>query len=100
MKLGSLKSDSRDGVLVVVSKDNKKVIKATGIAETLQFALDNWEQCEPKLKALSDSLNNSSLEGEFDYNLNDFHSPLPRAYTWMDGSAFIQHVKLDNHNLF
>lgn len=94
MKLGTLKSDSRDGVLVVVSKDNKKAIKATGIADSLQFALDHWDTCEPKLKELSNSLNSSSLEGEFEYNLTDFHSPLPRAYTWMDGSAFIQHVKL------
>lgn len=94
MKLGTLKSESRDGVLVVVSKDNQKAVKVTDIAENMQFALDHWDQTEPKLIETYNKLNAGELSQAFDVNIDDFHSPLPRAYAWMDGSAFIQHVKL------
>ncbi|MFK8136836.1 MAG: fumarylacetoacetate hydrolase family protein [Bdellovibrionales bacterium] len=92
MKLGSLKNE-RDGILVVVSRDNTRFQKVPAIANTMQAALDEWETCEPKLKEIYNNLNADSSSGET-VILENFHSPLPRAYAWMDGSAFIQHVKL------
>ncbi len=94
MKLGSLKSNSsRDGNLVVVSKDNKHFMDATTVAPTLQWALENWDDVEAKLKKLYESVNDNSSLGT-PVNTENFHSPLPRSYQWADGSAFLQHVKL------
>lgn len=95
MKLGTLKSsDSKDGVLVVVSEDNKKAVKATSIASSLIKALENWDENKSKLKSLYSSLNAGSESEAFDLNASDFHSPLPRTWQWLDGSAFIHHIKL------
>ena len=66
MKLGSLKSSSRDGQLIVVSRDNKYGIKATGIADSLREAVENWPECEPKLKSLYDQLNLGGLTEAFE----------------------------------
>ncbi len=93
MKLGSLKSNSRDGELVVVSRDNKRAIKVPEIAATLRDAIENWPQTSAKLKSVYDNLNKSAAQG-FSVNENDFHSPLPRAFQWADGSAFLEHVRL------
>lgn len=95
MKLGTLKSkESRDGELVVVSKDNKKAVKVSQIAPSLIVALENWQKCEPKLKEVYDNLNSGDVDGAFDFELEKMHSPLPRTYQWADGSAFIHHIKL------
>lgn len=94
MKLGTLKSNSPDGILVVVSKDNKKAVKVPNVATHMQDAMDRWDEVQPKLEAVYQDLNNAKITEAFDVNQEDFHSPLPRAYAWMDGSAFIQHVKL------
>jgi len=95
MKLGTLKSDeSRDGVLVVVSEDNKKAVKATSVAPSLMKALEDWDANKVKLNALYESLNNGEASDSFDVDENVFHSPLPRAWQWLDGSAFIHHIKL------
>lgn len=94
MKLGSLKAGGRDGTLVVVSKDLKKAVKAEKIAPTMQAALDDWAKIAPKLEELYADLNTGKASGSFDVNFNDFHSPLPRAYQWVDGSAYLNHVEL------
>ena len=94
MKLGTLKSNSLDGQLVVVSKDNAKAVKVLDIAENLRTALENWKEAKPKLEEVYESLNSGNLSDTFDVNENDFHSPLPRSFGWADGSAFIHHIKL------
>lgn len=95
MKLGTLKHDKkRDGELIVVSRDNKKAVSAGAIAPNLREALENWSDVEPRLQALYEKLNAGSAEGAFDVDENALHSPLPRSFQWLDGSAFIQHVKL------
>ena len=95
MKLGSLRSrESRDGVLCVVSRDLKRAVRATGVAPSLREAIENWSVAEPRLREIAERLERGSVAGEFTVNQKDFHSPLPRAFQWADGSAFLHHVKL------
>ena len=90
MKLASLKG-GRDGRLVVVSNDLERCMAATDVAPTLQGALDNWSDTRPGLEALSARLD--AGEGE-PFDQAACHSPLPRAYQWADGSAYVNHVEL------
>ena len=92
MKLASLKW-GRDGRLVVVSSDLAWCVEATNIASTLQAALDDWERCEPLLKGLAESLDHGSIP-RVRFHEHDAESPLPRAYQWADGSAYVNHVEL------
>jgi fumarylacetoacetate (FAA) hydrolase len=97
MKLASLKEGGRDGTLVVVSRDLAKAVKATGIAATLQRALEEWETTAPRLNALYEVLNLSPAEtinGEPVFALDPatLAAPLPRAYEFVDGSAYLPHV--------
>ncbi|MEP3891647.1 MAG: fumarylacetoacetate hydrolase family protein [Hellea sp.] len=92
MKLASLK-DGRDGQLVIVSRDLSKAVEASDIAPTLQAALDEWDVVAPQLAARYELLNAGQGEAfDFDQELCD--SPLPRAYQWLDGSAYLNHVEL------
>jgi len=92
MKLATLKL-GRDGHLVIVSRDLTKAVDAGEIAPTLQDALDRWAECEPQLKAKYDDLNAGKTEG-FTFVQIACASPLPRAYQWLDGSAYLNHVEL------
>ena len=92
MKLGSLKEGGRDGTLIVVSRDLARAVRATGIAPTLQRALEDWETAAPRLNALSDALNDGSADGVFDVDFAKLAAPLPRAYEFVDGSAYLPHV--------
>lgn len=92
MKLASLKS-GRDGRLVVVSNDLAWYAEATQIASTLQAALDNWAYAAPRLAVLSEDLNHDAIPKER-FHERDAASPLPRAYQWADGSAYVNHVAL------
>ena len=92
MKLASLKW-GRDGRLVVVSSDLAWCVEATNIAPTLQAALDDWERCEPLLKGLAESLDHGSIP-RVRFHEHNAESPLPRAYQWADGSAYVNHVEL------
>ncbi len=92
MKLASLKN-GRDGQLVVVNNALTKMAPATGIAETMQQALDNWAEIAPKLASLHAQLENGEVAG-VDFDQAACHSPLPRAYQWADGSAYVNHVEL------
>lgn len=93
MKLGSLKEGGRDGTLIVVSRDLTHAVRARGIAPTLQAALDDWSKAAPRLNALSDELNVGHAEGRFPLDLNALAAPLPRAYEFVDGSAYLPHVE-------
>ncbi|GIZ13274.1 fumarylacetoacetate hydrolase family protein [Pseudomonas sp. NCCP-436] len=93
MKLASL-NQSRDGVLVVVSRDLSCAVKVPQIAATLQAALDDWAQARPKLEAVYQRLNDGLEAGAFAFEQSACHSPLPRAFHWADGSAYVNHVEL------
>ena len=92
MKLASLKH-GRDGRLVVVSKDLTRYTDAGRVVPTLQAALDNWEATAPALDELAQGLETGSVPAER-FHERDCASPLPRAYQWADGSAYINHVEL------
>ena len=92
MKLASLKEGGRDGTLIVVSRDLFHGVRATGIAPTLQRALEDWSNLAPRLVALSDALNDGSADGAFDIDMAQLAAPLPRAYEFVDGSAYLPHV--------
>ncbi len=94
MKLASLKSGGRDGTLVVVSRDLARALAVPDIAATLQAALDDWEVKAPQLARVSVALNAGALPGEMRFLPEAVHSPLPRAYQWADGSAYVNHVEL------
>ncbi|MGS1076572.1 fumarylacetoacetate hydrolase family protein [Pseudoxanthomonas beigongshangi] len=93
MKLGSLKEGGRDGTLVMVSRDLSRAVRATGIATTLQQALEDWSNVAPRLNALSESLNQGDADGVFDLDHKALAAPLPRAYEFVDGSAYLPHVE-------
>jgi fumarylacetoacetate (FAA) hydrolase len=93
MKLGTLRGSSRDGTLVVVRRDNQVFARATEAAPTLQAALDDWERTAPLLLALSARLERGEVASEM-VDTTLFASPLPRAYEWVDGSAYINHIVL------
>ena len=93
MKLGSLKEGGRDGTLIVVSRDLARAVRATGIAPTLQRALEDWSNLAPRLAALSAALEDGSVDGSFDLDMMALASPLPRAYEFVDGSAYLPHVE-------
>src|SRR5690606_24724690 len=92
MKLASLKA-GRDGRLVIVKADLTRYVDASAIAPTLQAALDDWPAVLPRLRALSESLESGAKAGE-PFDEAKCASPLPRAYQWADGSAYVNHVEL------
>ena len=94
MKLASLKDGTRDGQLAVVSRDLKIAALADGIAPTLQRALDDWAFIAPQLETLSSQLNDGSAHRSFAFDSARCMAPLPRAYQWADGSAYVNHVEL------
>jgi len=93
VKLASLKH-GRDGKLIVVSQDLSRAIAADGIAPTLQAALDTWERSAPRLERLYREVTDGAPIGSFSFRPGDCASPLPRAYQWADGSAYVTHVEL------
>jgi fumarylacetoacetate (FAA) hydrolase len=93
MKLGSLKEGGRDGTLVVVNRTLTQAVKATGIAPTLQAALDDWSSTAPRLNALYEELNAGTANGAFALDMTALAAPLPRAYEFVDGSAYLPHVE-------
>lgn len=95
MRLATLKEGGRDGTLVVVSRDLQRAIKALDIAPTLQHALDDWAHAGPKLEVLYKQLSaGTPLDGAFPFDQTKAASPLPRAYQFLDGSAYVNHVEL------
>ena len=94
MKLATYKDGSRDGQLVVVSRDLSTAHYATGIASKLQEVLDDWNFMSPQLQDLYETLNSGKARHAFPFEPVQCMAPLPRAYQWADGSAFINHVEL------
>ncbi len=94
MKLASLKSGGRDGTLVVLDQFGDRAVKVPQIAPTMQSALDHWADVEPELRAVFRLLNQGNLKDAFALDVKQLHSPLPRAYQWADGSAYLPHVEL------
>lgn len=94
MKLATLKDGSRDGQLLVVSRDLKTACIADGIAPTLQHALDDWNFIQPQLEELYNKLNAGRATYSFDFEAKNCMAPLPRAFQWADGSAYVNHVEL------
>ena len=93
MKLATLKDGSRDGKLVVVNTSLTRCTEAAHIAPTLQAALDNWAAVAPKLAVLAESLEHDAVPS-MRFHEHNAHSPLPRAFQWADGSAYVNHVEL------
>ncbi len=91
MKLATLKGAGRDGELVVVSRNLRSAIKVPFIAPTLQWAVENWDTVFPQLQLTYRRLNAGALPDAFDFRLEAVSAPLPRAYQWLDGSAFMSH---------
>ena len=94
MKLATTKDGSRDGQLVVVSRDLTTAHYATGIADRMQQVLDDWNFISPQLQDLYETLNNGKARHAFPFDARQCMAPLPRAYQWADGSAYINHVEL------
>lgn len=93
MKLASLRDGTRDGALVVIRADGRAFAPARDVARTLQAALDSWSTSAPKLRALSLALASGAVSGE-PLDVRRLGAPLPRAYEWVDGSAYLNHVRL------
>jgi fumarylacetoacetate (FAA) hydrolase len=94
MKLASLKKGGRDGTLIVVNRELTRAVRATNVAPTLQGALDDWAAAAPKLRALADQLADDKAPGSFAFETTALAAPLPRAFQWADGSAYVVHVEL------
>lgn len=93
MRLATLRDGTRDGALIVVDPKGERCVSARDVAPTLQAALDDWDAVEPALRALSERLAEGELEGE-PIEFEKLGPPLPRAYEWVDGSAYINHIVL------
>jgi fumarylacetoacetate (FAA) hydrolase len=94
MKFATLKAGGRDGTLVVVSRDLVTCQAVPGIAPTLQAALDDWDRVAPQLQRVYEELNQGTAQDAVSFLEEECASPLPRAYQWADGSAYINHVEL------
>lgn len=94
MKLATLKAGGRDGTLAVVSRDLTVCRPVPAIARTLQAALDDWDAVEPQLRQVYEALNSGAFADPQPFDPAACHSPLPRAYQWADGSAYVNHVEL------
>jgi fumarylacetoacetate (FAA) hydrolase len=94
VKLATLKNGTRDGQLVVVSRDLTRAVTARHVAPTLQSALDDWARHAPRLQQVSADLEGGRAPGAIAFDPRQAMSPLPRAYHWVDGSAYVNHVEL------
>lgn len=94
MKLASLKSGGRDGTLVIVSRDLRAAVKTPHIAHTLREAIEDWGSAEPALNAVYSDLNASKVRDAFSLNMSELAAPMPRAFQWIDGSAYLNHAEL------
>jgi len=93
LKLASLKKGGRDGTLIVVNRKLTQFVTVTGIAETLQQAIDDWQNTAPRLNSVSEALNLGQCGDSQTFDYTALASPLPRAYEFVDGSAYLPHVE-------
>ena len=94
MKLATLKDGSRDGTLIVVARDLTQAVSTPALARTMQAACDDWETIAPQLQSLAHELKAGTAKDTFAFDANAVAAPLPRAYQWCDGSAFLHHGRL------
>ena len=94
MKLATRKNGTRDGELLVVSSDNQWAVVAGDNTPTMQSLLDDWSSKSPEIQAVYEALNAGERTDAFAVDTSDLHSPFPRAYGWIDGSAYINHIVL------
>lgn len=94
MKLASLKQGGRDGTLIVVDRNMENAVVVADIARTMQAALDNWSSAGPALETVYSALQSGRAEDAFAFDPAELAAPLPRAYHWADGSAYVTHVEL------
>lgn len=94
MKLATLNDGTRDGRLLVVSRDLQHAVDASGIVATMQAALDSWGNVQSDLENLYRSLNLGEVAGSFELAIEQLMAPLPRAWQWLDGSCFLSHGEL------
>jgi fumarylacetoacetate (FAA) hydrolase len=94
MKLASLRDGTRDGRLIVVRRDLAVAMPVPHVAATLQAALDDWSRCEPALRQAAAELDAGRGHDVLDFEASRVMAPLPRAYHWVDGSAYVNHVEL------
>jgi fumarylacetoacetate (FAA) hydrolase len=94
MKLASLKEGGRDGTLIVVNRELTRAVRAGGIAPNLQRAMDDWTKVAPRLADLAEQLRDDRAPGSFELDTAALAAPLPRAFQWADGSAYVVHVEL------
>ncbi|MCZ6608128.1 MAG: fumarylacetoacetate hydrolase family protein [Alphaproteobacteria bacterium] len=94
MKLASLKAGGRDGTLVVVDRILERAVAVPDVAGTLQAAVDDWPRAAPRLETVYARLNQGGFSRAFDFHSAELAAPLPRAYQWVDGSAYLHHMEL------
>lgn len=94
MKFATRKNGTRDGELLIVSRDASQAVLATDVAPTLQALLDGWDALSPQAESVYAALNAGTASGAFAFDDSALESPLPRAYSWVDGSAYINHIVL------
>lgn len=94
MKLATIRNSSRDGHLVVVSRNLSRAVVVPDLCQTMQQALDRWQDLRQPLEEIYQALNRGAIDGSFAFDLQQARSPLPRAYQWIDGSAYVNHVEL------
>jgi fumarylacetoacetate (FAA) hydrolase len=94
VKLASLRRGGRDGELIVVSRDLGQAVSARGVAPTLQAALDDWSAVAPRLAELGERLDRGEAEEAFPFDETAAAAPLPRAFQWVDASAYVNHIEL------
>lgn len=94
MKLATLKNQTRDGQLVIVSKDLTQALPVPDIAPTMQYLLDHWDTCYLQLNELYQTLNATKMANALIFSEQNITAPLPRAYQWADGSAYVNHIEL------
>jgi fumarylacetoacetate (FAA) hydrolase len=94
MKLATLKNGTRDGELIVVNKMLTQAVKVSSIAKTMQYAIDNWHSLSAELQKVYDKLNQNQVKDSFALDTTKLMAPLPRAYQWLDASAYVNHVEL------
>jgi fumarylacetoacetate (FAA) hydrolase len=94
MKLATIPNGTRDGELVVVSRDLARAVSAAAIVPNLLTAMEDWERYEPPLQALFRKLQEGRADGVFAFDQSTVHSPLPRSFQWIDGSCFKNHLRL------
>jgi fumarylacetoacetate (FAA) hydrolase len=94
VKLATLRDGSRDGQLLVVSRDLSRAVPVPQVARTLQGALDDWARVAPRLEQVALDLEDGRARGSFPFEATQMLAPLPRAHHWVDGSAYVNHVEL------